>query len=297
MSHVVIAGASGFLGSNLRRELAARGPRVTALSRRPARGEHESQWDPYRGVLDRSLIASADVVVNLAGSPTIGNPHSRRWSDQLRRSRVITTRLLAEAVAGAAHRPAFLAGNAVGWYGDHGSQPVPETADSRGHSLMTSVCRDWQEAARPAVAAGARVCFLRTAPVLDADSAPLKQLRPLFRAALGGRLGSGRQHMPMVSLRDWVGGVAHLVDSDIAGPVNLCCPVTPTNAEFTRALAAALRRPAPLAVPAPVLRSATGRLSPEVLGSVDARPEVLQRAGYVFRDPDVDAVVRTALRA
>ena len=103
--------------------------------------------------------------------------------------------------------------------------------------------------------------------------------------------------MPMVSLRDWVGGVAHLVDSDIAGPVNLCCPVTPTNAEFTRALAAALRRPAPLAVPAPVLRSATGRLSPEVLGSVDARPEVLQRAGYVFRDPDVDAVVRTALRA
>ncbi|HEY0891230.1 MAG TPA: TIGR01777 family oxidoreductase [Nocardioides sp.] len=295
MARVVIAGASGFLGSHLSEELRGRGHDVVALVRRHPAGPHESRWDPYAGVLDRDLVAGASVVVNLAGSPTLGNPHSRRWSTRLRESRVTTTRVLAEAVAAASRPPAFLAGNAVGWYGDHGAEPVDETSDSRTGTLMTNVCRDWQDATAPAVAAGGRVCFLRTAPVMDAASAPLKQLRLLFRAGLGARLGDGAQRMPLVSLRDWVGAVAHLVESDVAGPVNVCCPATPTNAEFTRALAAAVRRPAALAVPAPVLRVAAGRLSPELLGSVDVRPEVLRRSGYVFRDADVAAVIRTGL--
>lgn len=295
MARVLIAGASGFLGSHLGDELVRRGHGVTALVRRLPAGRHESQWDPYAGVVDRELVATADVVVNLAGSPTLGNPHSRRWSAELERSRVATTALLAAEVAEAPEPPAFLAGNAVGWYGDHGDEPVSEAADSRGHTLMTQVCRAWQEAARPAVAAGGRVCLVRTAPVMDASNAPLKQLRLLFRAGLGARLGSGRQRMPMVSLRDWVGGVTHLVEGDLEGPVNVCCPVTPTNAEFTRALAAAVRRPAPLAVPGPVLRAAAGRLSPELLGSVDVRPAALLASGYAFRDADVEAVIATGL--
>lgn len=299
MGRVVIAGASGFLGHHLCEELTRRGHDVTALVRRTSTGRtaatREAVWYPYASQVNLRLIAGADVVVNLAGSPTLRNPHSRRWSTQLRESRVTTTRVLAAAIAAAPEPPAFLAGNAVGWYGDHGSEPVDETADSRPGTLMIDVCREWQDAATPAVEAGGRVCFLRTSPVMDASNAPLKQLRLLFRAGLGARLGDGHQRMPMVSLRDWLGAVTHLAENDVSGPVNIACPTTPTNAEFTRALAAAVRRPAPLAVPAPVLRAAAGRLSPELLGSLDVRPEVLKRSGYVFRDPDVEAVIATGL--
>ena len=93
--------------------------------------------------------------------------------------------------------------------------------------------------------AGARVCVLRTAPVMDRTSAPLKQLRLLFQLGGGARLGSGEQHMPMISLRDWVGAVSYLIESrDVSGEFNLCCPETPTNAEFTHALASAVKRKA-----------------------------------------------------
>lgn len=294
---VVIAGSSGFLGSHLREELLGRGHRVTRLVRRPAAGPDESTWDPETGAVDAAVVQGADVVVNLAGSPTFGNPHSKRWATALRHSRVTTTRLLAETIAGApGATPAYLAGNGISWYGDHGSAELTERSDSRGHALLTTVTREWQAAADPAVEAGARVCVLRTAPVMDRRSAPLSLLRPLFRAGLGGPIGSGRQYMPQISLRDWVGAVTFLAEhSDASGPVNLCCRVTPTNARFTSALAGALRRPGLARVPAPVVRLAAGPMAPEVLGSLNTRPAALEQWGYDFADPDVDAVLATGL--
>ncbi len=295
--HVVIAGSSGFLGTHLSDELVARGHAVTALTRRSSSAPDESTWDPYAGQVDRAVIERADVVVNLAGSPTAGNPHSARWARELRDSRVTTTGVLAEAIAASDRKPAFLAGNGISYYGDHGDAVLTEASDSRGHALLTSVTREWEAAARPAIEAGARLCVLRTAPVMDRRSPPLKQLRLLFKAGLGGRLGQGTQHMAMVSLRDWVGGVVHLAEHEEAsGPFNLCCPETPTNAEFTRALAAAVHRPAVLTVPRPVLKVAGGRMAPELLGSLNVRPVALEEAGYRFRDRDVTAVVASGLR-
>lgn len=294
--HVVMAGSSGFLGTHLRKELEGRGHRVSALVRRPTDRPDESSWDPDAGQVDREVVASADVVVNLAGSPTLGNPHSRSWSKALHDSRVRTTTVLAEAIAAAPEPPYFVAGNAVAWYGDHGPAELTEAADSRGHSLMTDVCRDWQAAARPAVEAGGRVVYLRTTPVMDRSSAPLQQLRPLFKAGLGGRIGSGRQHMPMISLRDWVGAASYLVEHPTAeGPFNLSCVTTPTNAEFTKALAEKLHRPAFAAVPAPLIKVAAGRAASEVLGSLNVRPQALLDLGYEFADPDVSAVLDSGL--
>ncbi|MGB0100377.1 MAG: TIGR01777 family oxidoreductase [Nocardioides sp.] len=296
-SNVVIAGASGFLGTHLSAELRDRGHSVLSLVRRPTSAADESTWGPYVAVYDRDVIERADVVVNLAGAPTVGNPHSKIWARNLRDSRVTTTRVLAAAVADSERQPALLAGNGIGWYGDHGDAVVTERSESRGHSLMTEVSRDWQDAATPAVEAGARVCFLRTAPVIDQAAAPLKQLRVLTRLGLGARLGDGRQRMAMISLRDWVGGVAHLVDDETtSGPVNLGCPETPTNAEFTDALAQAVHGKAFLVAPAVAIRVGAGPLAPELLGSINLRPTVLEAAGYRFRDRTVDEVIRAGLR-
>lgn len=296
---ILIAGSSGFLGSNLVPHLRERGHDVTPLVRRSP-GSGEASWDPYAATpeqaVDRALVEAADVIVNLAGSPTAGNPHSRTWARELLHSRVTSTRMLALAIARSDRKPAFLAGNGISYYGDHGDQPLPETADSRGDAFLTTVTRDWQQAADPAVDAGARVCFLRTAPVLDRDSAPLKQLQLLFKAGLGGKLGKGEQYFPVISLRDWVAAVTFLAEHDeLSGPVNVCCAEVPTNAEFTRTLAGMLRRPAFATVPSFVLKQAAGRMAPEVLGSMRAVPQVLLDAGFTFADPDVEAVLESGL--
>jgi uncharacterized protein (TIGR01777 family) len=295
----LIAGASGFLGSRLRDSLVASGHDVTALVRRaPRPGHDEAQWDPYSSSLTLDLVEKADVVVNLAGSPTLGNPHSRRWADNLRTSRVTTTRVLAEAIAASSRRPAFLAGNGISFYGDHGDLPVTEDAESRGDAFLTSVTHDWQAATTAASDAGARVCVIRTAPVMDRANPPLRQQWLLFRAGLGGRFGDGRQYQPMISLRDWVAGLTFLAEHDtVAGPVNLCCPQTPTNAEVTRELARLAHRPALFAVPAFVLRPAAGRMAPELLGSVRAVPAVLEGAGFRFTDRTAADVLASGIRA
>jgi len=293
---IVIAGASGFLGSNLTDALRDRGHEVTRLVRRPASSAEESTWDPYAGTYEPEVIEGADVVVNLAGTPTAGNPHSEKWARELRESRVTTTLVLARAIAGSGTRPAFLAGNGISWYGDHGAQVLTEASDSRGHALLTEVTREWQAATVPAADAGARVCVLRTSPVMDRRSEPLKELRRVFRLGLGARLGDGRQHMAMISMRDWVGAVVHLAEHPTAaGPFNLCCPETPTNAEFTKALARAVHRPAAVFVPKAALRLGAGKMAPELLGSLNVRPAALIESGYEFHDRDVDAVLAAGL--
>jgi hypothetical protein len=294
--HVVVGGATGFLGRHLVVALQARGHTTTSLVRREPTTDMESRWDPAAGLLDPQVIEDADVVVNAAGSPTIGNPHSKRWERNLRESRVTSTSVLAEAIAASARRPAFLAGNAIAVYGDHGDEEVTEAGDSRGHTLMGEVTRAWEAAASPAIDAGARVCVLRTSPVMDRESEPLRMLRQVFRLGLGGKVGSGRQYFPMVSLRDWLAGVIHLAQHPEAhGRFNLCCPRTPTYAEFAQALARAVGRPAFLPVPAAAIRIGAGPLAPELLGSVNLVPQALPDAGFEFRDRDVTDVLASGL--
>jgi uncharacterized protein (TIGR01777 family) len=291
----LLAGASGFLGTRLSESLTLAGHEVTALVRRSP-GAGQAQWDPYAGQLDPSLVEQADVVVNLAGSPTLGNPHSKKWASQLRDSRITTTRVLAEAIAASSHRPAFLAGNGISFYGDHGTEPVTEMSESRGDAFLTGVTIDWQAATSAAVDAGARVCILRTAPVLDRRNAPLKQQLLLFKAGLGGRIGSGRQYFPVISTQDWVAAVTFLGEhAEVSGPVNLSCPVAPTNADFTRELAALVHRPAFVRVPGAIVKPAAGRMATEVLGSIRAVPEVLIESGFRFADQDVAEVLRSAI--
>ena len=290
----LIAGSTGFLGTRLGERLTALGHDVTQLVRR-APGPGQVRWDPYTAPLGPDVVDQHDVIVNLAGSPTAGNPHSGKWAQNLMNSRVTTTRVLAEAIAASESRPAFLAGNGIGVYGDHGAEVVSESSDSRGDALLTRVSRAWQAATEPAVEAGARVVVLRTSPVYDRRSQPLRALRLLFKAGLGGPLGDGSQYVPMISTRDWVDAVAHLADSDLSGPFNLCTERAPTNAELTRELAHQVHRPAFFRVPELVLRPAAGPMANELLGSVNCVPAALMESGFVHRDPDVAAVLREGL--
>jgi uncharacterized protein (TIGR01777 family) len=295
---ILMAGASGFLGARLVDRLAADGHQITRLVRREPREPDERQWNPSAAQLDPAVVADADAVVNLAGAG-VGD---KRWNDEYRRlirsSRVDTTTTLAITIAGlaAADRPAaMLNASAVGWYGNTGDRAVEEDSPA-GEGFLADVCRVWEAATRPAEDAGVRVVRLRTGLPLDRAGGMLKpQLLP-FRLGIAGKLGSGRQWWPWISMRDWLDALAFLLArDDLAGPVNVVGPNPVTNAEFTRELARQLHRPAIMPVPALALKIALGGFAHEALTSTRVFPGVLGRAGFTWTHPHLPAALRAAL--
>jgi uncharacterized protein (TIGR01777 family) len=295
---IVMAGASGFLGTHLVDRLTTDGHEVVRLVRRPPRGTGEIEWAPAQGQLDPAALAGAGAVINLAGANIAGQRWTARYRELLRTSRTDTTRTIARTIAAlpAVDRPpVLLNSSAVGWYGDTGDRPVEEDAPP-GEGFMASVAQDWEAAVRPAEEAGVRVVRLRTGLPLHRDGGVLKpQLLP-FRLGLGGTLGSGRQWIPWISLADWLSAVAFLLKrDDIAGPVNVVGPAPVTNAEFTREFGRALHRPAIWPIPGFALRLLLGGLAAEALISHRVLPGVLNRAGFQFQHPNLSAALRQAL--
>jgi len=213
-------------------------------------------------------------------------------------SRLQTTGLLAQLVADLRPSPPVLVNaSAVGYYGDRGDEVLTETSGPGG-GFLADLCRRWEAATEPARAAGARTVLTRSGVVLARGGGALRRQVPLFRLALGGRLGSGRQFVSWITLRDEVLALARALDDErVAGPVNLVAPQPVRNAELTRALARALGRPAVLAVPEPALRLALGgEMASEVLlASQRAEPEVLTSLGHVFAHPEISAALRAVL--
>jgi uncharacterized protein len=293
---VVIAGSSGLIGTTLVAQLRQAGHDVLRLVRRPARAPDERAWDPLAATMDAGTLECVDAVVNLCGSPMA----DRRWSGEvkqaIRDSRIVPTEVLAAAVA--EHRvPVLVNASGVGYYGDTGDRQVDESAPL-GSGFIAQVCRDWENATAAAERAGVRVVRARTGLVISPSGGLLGQLKPLFAVGLGGRLGSGRQYMPWISLDDEVGGIRFALENDeLAGPVNLSGPDPVTNAEFTRALGEAMHRPAPLVVPGFALRLVRGAELVDEMALIGQRavPAVLSKYGYPFQHPTLPAALAAAL--
>lgn len=294
---IVIAGATGFLGRAWSKALSGQGHKVVRLVRREPQSAEEARWDPSSGTIDQALVDSADVVANLAGAPLVHFP----WNDAYRReftaSRVGTTRTLAEAIARSDRKPVLLAQSGVAGYGDHGNEVITEDTPIDAPTFMAGVVRQWEAAAEPARRAGARVVTMRTSVVLDRRGGALRVMLLPFRLGLGGRIGSGEQYFPTISLHDWLGAATYLaLNDDLSGPFNLTGPDPSTNAEFTEALARALHRPAVVPVPGLPIRKLAGPIGEEMLASSRLEPHRLLESGYAFAHNDITDRIAAALR-
>lgn len=292
---VVIAGSSGLIGTALVSHLREAGHEVLRLVRRTPAAPDERGWDPPAGSIDDGTFDGVDAVVNLNGLGIADRPWTGARRQALRDSRMVPTEVLAAAVAD--HKvPAFLSGSATGFYGDTAGRPVDETAPP-GAGFLAEVCAGWEAATVKAQEAGARVVLLRTGVVLSPAGGLLGTLRPLFKAFLGGRLGSGTQYLPWVSLDDEVGGIRFALETaSLTGPVNLAGPTPATNAEFTAALASAVGRPTSIPVPAFVIKRVLGALGEEVLlYGQRVVPALLQSAGYQFRHQTIGEALSAAV--
>ncbi|MEE6274427.1 TIGR01777 family oxidoreductase [Georgenia wangjunii] len=293
---VLMAGASGFLGSHLARHLRHRGDTVRRLVRRPAQESEEVTWDPGDGELPEHVLRDVDVVVNLGGVG-IGD---KRWTAEYKaeviRSRTAGTSVLAEALAREADRrstvgasaPRLLQASAVGYYGDRGAEVLTEESPA-GEGFLPEVCLQWEAATAPAESAGVGVVHLRTGIVLAPGGGALGPLLPLIKAGLGGPLGGGEQWWPWITLADTVRVQLHLMDSALTGPVNVAGPQAAQQGDVIRAIARALRRPALLPVPGLAMRLALGDFADDVLSSQLVVPARLLADGFVFTQPTARA--------
>ena len=300
---IVIAGGSGFLGSALARALATDGHDVTILTRRtgttaPAQPRISSlSWTPDGTVGPWAhAINGAAAVVNLAGESIA----ARRWSDaqkqKLRDSRLLATRSLTAAVRQVARPPAaFISGSAVGYYGDRGEETLTE-ASPPGSDFLARLGIEWEAAAKE-VASLTRVALVRTGIVLDRKGGALPKMLPPFQMFVGGPLGSGTQYMPWIHKDDWVRLVAWMVAADGArGAVNATSPSPVTNAEFSKALGRALKRPSLLPAPAFALRIALGEMADALLLSGQrALPVRATDLGFSFRYSNIDEALASVL--
>lgn len=298
MTHrrIVMTGGTGFLGTALSSELRARGDDVVILTR-SSDGPH--CWDPREGVLDPSLLEGADAVVNLSGAG-IGD---KRWTDDRKElilsSRTETTGLLASTMAGMETPPSvFVSASAIGYYGDTGDRLVDE-ASPPGSDFQAEVCVAWEAAAAPAVEAGIRVVHPRTGIVLAQHGGALKPMLPLFRLGVGGKLASGQQWWSWITLRDAVRAMMHLIDGDLSGPVNVVGPNPSRNVEVTKALGAALGRPAAVPVPRFALDLRLGKELAEALGygSVRVASRKLAESGFSFTSETIEDALAEVVRS
>jgi uncharacterized protein (TIGR01777 family) len=293
---VLIAGASGLVGSALIPALGAEGAEVTRLVRTSA-GAGEIEWHPNNDQIDATKLEGFDAIINFAGENIAGG----RWTDDVKRkihdSRVNGTHLLSEAIAGLKQPPkVFLCASATGIYGDRDDETLDEQSDSGG-GFLAGVCREWEQATEPAGAAGVRTVNLRFGPILAREGGMLAKLLTPFKMGMGGKVGSGKQYISWVAIDDAVGAIKlALKDESIRGPLNIVSPRPVTNEEFTKTLGHVLSRPTALSVPAFAARLAFGEMADEMLlTSQRVIPKRLNDVGYEFEYPELEGAFRKYL--
>ena len=284
---IIIAGASGLIGTALSSTLRSAGHDVGTLVRRAPAAPSEFQWNPAEGSIDETALKGADAVINLSGAGIGDRPWTRSRINELRNSRLGPTRTLAAAMGRLDTPPAvFLSQSGANYYGNAGLTLLQEDAPA-GSGVLARICADWEAAAHEAPA-GVRVVTPRTGVVLSRSGGALGRLMPLLRLGVGGPLGNGRQYWPWVTLPDVAGAFGFLLSSRLSGPVNLCAPEIADVNSLVAALATALHRPAVLRVPAPVLRLVMGKLADELLlSSQRMEPAVLSEAGFEWQHPSL----------
>ncbi len=299
---IFLAGATGFVGQALITHLQERENQLTVLVRSPERvgsvpaGVETIIGDPTQSGPWQRAAAEAEAIINLTGA-TIFTRWSEAVKEQIRESRVRSTRNLVVALREAGNSPprTLINASAVGYYGYADPEPKTEQAPA-GHDFLAEICRVWEEEALAAQGLGHRVVLTRLGVVLGAGGGALSKMLPAFRLGLGGRMGNGRQGFPWIHLRDLLEIYSFLLsEPTIAGPVNCTAPQLLNNAQFTKALGAALHRPTVLPAPSWLLRPLLGEMSSMLLRGNQAPPALLTAHGFKFRFPEIDQALADLL--
>jgi uncharacterized protein (TIGR01777 family) len=291
---VLISGASGLVGTELKAQLKKLGHEPISLVRRAANNPSEVSWNPSTGQIPADLMDTIDAVVNLGGATTGKIPWTKEYKEVLISSRLDSTKTLVDAINKSAVKPKVLiSGSASGFYGECGDREVTE-ADPKGTGFLSDLADAWE---KQALKAGTRVVLIRTTLVMSKKLGALGKLLPLIKLGIGGPLGSGKQWWAWISLEDEARAILHLIENESAtGAYNLTAPEPATCAQMVHELGAQLKRPTFLRVPAWAMKLLIGEAAQELLlCSQKMKSHRLLESGFEFKHPSLSESVRYVL--
>jgi uncharacterized protein (TIGR01777 family) len=287
---VAVAGGSGLVGTQLRLFLRSGGHEVIRLVRGAWSTpdpfvEPVASWEPDRGEIDSSALEGCDVIINLAGAGIADRRWTASYRDEILRSRIQATTLLARTVQRLEPPPVFVSASAVGYYGYHTGDAGPQLDEdsAAGTDFLADVCRQWEDAAS-AVADVTRLVYVRIGMVVTSLGGALGRMLGPFRLGVGGPIGSGRQMISWIAMDDLLGVLlTAAVNATLRGPVNAVSPHAVTQLEFARTLGSVLSRPAVMPLPATAVRLMFGDMGEAVLlGGQHVVPRRLLDGGFEF---------------
>jgi uncharacterized protein len=291
---VLVTGATGFIGGHLVRCLVTRGDSVIVLTRD---SDHAlDRFGPHVRIVT-SLDAIADdtrvhAMVNLAGEPILGWPWTPARRRKLIESRLEITRRLIALAARLTRTPRVLASaSAIGYYGLHDDEPIDEGGAPQ-QIFQSQLCQQWEQAAAAAEKLGIRTVRLRMGLVLGRDGGVLPRLVMPVRLGLGAVLGSGRQWVAWIHIRDLVRLIEFVLDlPTLRGPINAVAPQPSRHLDVQRALARTLQRPLWLRIPGALPRALLGEMAQLLLDGQRVVPARALAAGFAFRHERIDTAL------
>lgn len=285
MARVLVTGASGLVGTEVVAQLVRAGHDVLAASREPNRHLWHPDVQPVHYEAGKPLPRGLDAIINLAGASIGGKRWSRTYKQELVHSRLQAVR---DAIA--ASPKALIQASAIGFYGMDPQGTCPEDRGP-GDDFLADLCRRWEE---EAAQNSGRTAVFRFGHVLsDGKEGILGRLVPLYKARLGGRIGSGEQGLPWVHVKDVARALVWAMDNEtVQGTFNLAAPEAVTQRTFNDALADALGVRAPWWIPGAAMRVAVGELGPYLVGGQTTPADKLQAAGFTFQHPTLRGALR-----
>jgi uncharacterized protein (TIGR01777 family) len=292
---VVITGATGFIGSQLCRQL-QKDYELIALSRDPRRAASllpcnvtTLEWDARTPGGWGRHIDGAFAVINLAGENIASGQWTKSKKQTILHSRINASRAVLEAVYQADKKPeVVIQASAIGYYGSRSDEQLDEDS-TNGGGFLAHVCRRCEGFTEKIQAAGVRAVVIRTGMALGPQGGALPKFIKPFQFYLGGYIGTGNQWVSWIHLHDEVAAIKFLMENDsLHGVFNLTAPQPVTMKQFAGCLARVLKKPAWLPIPSFLARLAFGQMVGEILlASQRVMPKRLLQAGFEFKYDDL----------
>lgn len=283
---ILITGATGLVGTELKKHLLSKSYAVNTLSRKKNEDPNSFVWDVYKGTIDDNCLNGVDAVIHLAGEPVA----DKKWTDERKKqiidSRVKSTELLFKTIRS---RPdhqikSFVSSSAVGFYGDCGDEILTEES-ANGYGFLAECCKLWEDAVDQGKKLSLRIVKLRTGIVFSTKGGALPQLAQPVKLFAGAPLGTGKQWTPWIHINDMVEMYIEAIENlKMEDSYNACAPFPVTNSALTKAIAKQLHRPVwPVKVPKKALELLLGERVEAVLMSNNTSAQKILDAGFKFK--------------
>ena len=300
VEHVLVTGATGFVGQHLVRALIADRQHVTVLSRSPRKAIElfGASVQAIRNMDELPSSTKIDVIINMAGARILG----WRWTENrkavLRQSRIGLTKGLTDWIAGADNKPRQLfSASAIGYYGIQAQGDDRALAeDAAPQSIfMSELCQEWEKQAQQATQCGVQVTCMRFGLVLGQQGALPMMLLPI-KLGLGGALGSGRQWFSWIHVDDILRAIGFLWGKQGDSlSINFCAPEAVSQLDFSKIAASLLSRPCFMPTLGFPMKLMLGEQSDLLLEGQRVTPAYLLSQGYRFSYPDLRSALRSLL--